>query len=300
MGSWPEMKGKMIRESFRYDTKRIAVYDVMRAICILWIAGVWHMGNYVKQVSGFVLSSDISYHITDGVLAAFTLLSSLIQKSKLDGKDVNASVRYLVRRGIYLYPLFALACMLFTVMGTYPLKWGLAYLSMLGIFTYRAPATLWYINMIFVFTAFGAVILTSGLKQSRIILIICTEALFVILHYLTRADIRLAFYWLFYSIPFLADIRIDPSETLLYTVLLIVSSTLLVSVTLQRCFVVKNDYSVVSFIDSGLVMTAIVGAAVLLSKSGIASYILGLIGKNSLFIYLFHRPVRSVNKDSEN
>ena len=56
--------------------KRLEFVDCSRALCMLWIVGVWHMFGYLNNINEAILSSTITSSITNGVLATFTFISA--------------------------------------------------------------------------------------------------------------------------------------------------------------------------------------------------------------------------------
>ena len=59
--------------------KRNLTLDITRAICILWIVGVWHLQDYFAQLN---FANDVTKMITAGVLVTFTFLSGLFLGKK--------------------------------------------------------------------------------------------------------------------------------------------------------------------------------------------------------------------------
>ena len=55
--------------------KRISYMDTMRALCMLWIIAIWHIGRYLETGRTFVPYNEYTECITTGILATFTFLS---------------------------------------------------------------------------------------------------------------------------------------------------------------------------------------------------------------------------------
>lgn len=134
---------------------RIRYLDNVRAICMVWIVGIWHLSDYC----GVTISNPITSNITYGVLGAFTFLSGAM----LGGKKIRSredTLLFYKRRFLRIYPLFAISCtsllllnILFDVRFITDLQQY--FLTMLGIsivFT-PAPGTIWYISMLLLFYA---------------------------------------------------------------------------------------------------------------------------------------------------
>lgn len=85
---------------------RVYYLDTARALCMLWIIGVWHIGAYAEKV--FLKSNIYTNPITVGVLATFTFISGkFLGKSLHSAKEV---ISFYARRLKRFYPLFLLAC----------------------------------------------------------------------------------------------------------------------------------------------------------------------------------------------
>lgn len=54
------------------NTTRLVELDFVKAVCMLWIVGFWHMG----EVSGFHSSNTATYLLTIGALSTFVYVSA--------------------------------------------------------------------------------------------------------------------------------------------------------------------------------------------------------------------------------
>lgn len=63
----PAWEGKVVRENCN---KRNIELDYVRAICMIWGVGFWHLTNYTKIAS--IAQHDVLINITMGVLGTFT------------------------------------------------------------------------------------------------------------------------------------------------------------------------------------------------------------------------------------
>lgn len=134
---------------------RIKYLDNVRALCMIWIVGVWHMSDYC----GVTISNACTQNITYGVLGAFTFLSGMMMggwKNRIrSAKDV---FYFYEKRLIRMYPLFALSCtslLLLHYLANVQMISGVTQyiFTMVGlscVFT-PAPGTIWYISMILLF-----------------------------------------------------------------------------------------------------------------------------------------------------
>lgn len=140
----------------RKIVSRVDYLDTARAICMLWIIGIWHMTAYIKNTQS--ISNIYTRPITVGVLASFTFISGYFLGGNLkDGKDVITFYRKRLKR---FYPLFLLSCFFMWLL---PIFCGeiRAYISSfeqliftitgLACFVKPMPSTIWYFCMILLF-----------------------------------------------------------------------------------------------------------------------------------------------------
>ncbi|MDM7936445.1 MAG: acyltransferase [Cyanobium sp. CZS 48M] len=128
--------------------QRNQAIDLMRAGCILWIVGFWHLLGYAESIDGY--KNDITYRLTVVVLGLFVLISGyLIGRSRIT--NTAELWRFYRRRMIRIYPPYLAALLLFDLCGLLkPGQFvGAALLS--ASFSLEPPLTLWYISMIVVF-----------------------------------------------------------------------------------------------------------------------------------------------------
>ena len=128
--------------------QRNQAIDLMRATCILWIVGFWHLLGYAESIDGY--KNDVTYRVTVVVLGLFVFISGhLIGRSRI----TNAAEvwRFYQRRMVRIYPPYLAALLLFDLCGLLkPGQFiGAALLS--ASFSLEPPLTLWYISMIVVF-----------------------------------------------------------------------------------------------------------------------------------------------------
>lgn len=81
--------------------RRDQAIDLMRATCILWIVGFWHLLGYAPSIDGY--KNDLTYRLTVVVLGLFVFISGhLIGRARI----TNAAEvwRFYRRRMIRIYP----------------------------------------------------------------------------------------------------------------------------------------------------------------------------------------------------
>lgn len=156
-------------KSAKTVTNRERCFDYMRAFCCLYIVGVWHLSEYanIDLKSYFLFPA-----LTNGTLAAFTFISGyfmgLGKNSKITCmEDVK---RFLSKRLIRLYPLFALSAVtLFALdLKIHGGRQLLLTLTGLSMYFTPAPGTLWFVVMIFTFYVYTVIINYQKSREDKI------------------------------------------------------------------------------------------------------------------------------------
>lgn len=172
--------------------KRIACFDVFRALSILWIIVLWHTGI------GYIIP--FAYQITVITLAAFTFMSGFFMKNK-KVQNINDYKIFLKSRFIRLWPLFFVTSIIMFFYGWYD---SLAHMiiSLLGCSSfYHVPTkTLWYISMIIFFYYITPIVTCQHTIKSKIFSCCVLWLVFYILGIFIFIDWRFLFYIIFYFI----------------------------------------------------------------------------------------------------
>jgi peptidoglycan/LPS O-acetylase OafA/YrhL len=141
--------------------------DLLRALCILYIVGFWHLLGYVPTIDGY--KNEVTYRLTVVVLGLFVFISGqLIAGAGIhNGADVLSFYR---RRLIRLYPPYLLALLLFVPCGLLKAGQFPAAALLVSSFSMDPPRTLWYISMIVVFYLLAPflLLLLGRLQRNRI------------------------------------------------------------------------------------------------------------------------------------
>lgn len=123
--------------------------DYIRALCILYLMGFWHLFEYTG-IARALYNNEITRRLSTIVLALFCLISGYLC-ARRPPEGAKGLRDYYIGRFWRLYPPFLLAGALFIVMQidkAVPVIHGLALISM---FSHVAPRTLWFIDMLVVF-----------------------------------------------------------------------------------------------------------------------------------------------------
>ena len=154
---------------------RVDYLDTARALCMLWIIGIWHMTAYIKNAQS--ISNIYTRPITVGVLATFTFISGYFLGGNL--QNGKAVITFYQKRLKRFYPLFLLSCFLMWLL---PIICGgiRAYISSfeqliftitgLACFIKPMPSTIWYFCMILLFYLFTPLITKyKGIKAKVVV-----------------------------------------------------------------------------------------------------------------------------------
>lgn len=199
-------------------TERNKVFDLIRALAIIWIVCIWHLANYFSAQHTFykLIMNQYGNDVTIIVLAIFTFLSGLFlgQKKIEQAKDYMSFYKKRISR---FYFLFLISCI--TLFFT-PAPWGgdfiegnqllLQTITGFSCFTNHMASTLWYMDMILFFYILTPLILSlrSVLKKALICLAIWLIC-FALNHYFHIIERRIIMYMPY----FLLGLLIGPYKT---------------------------------------------------------------------------------------
>lgn len=131
--------------------------DYLRAACILYLMGFWHLFEYTG-IPNDVWANEITRRCATVVLALFCLISGfLCGRTKING--VKGLVSYYVGRFWRLYPPFLLASVLFYLLAIDTPHKLLDGVLLITMFNKNAPRTLWFVDMLVMFYAIAPLFL---------------------------------------------------------------------------------------------------------------------------------------------
>ncbi len=128
---------------------RDAAIDVLRAGCILYIVGYWHLVPYTEAFPGY--ANSVTECIKDIALGTFVFCSGLLLAGRRIGLDRASVTAFYLRRVVRIYPLYALALLLFGMAGLADRDVIVNALLLGSMFNPPAPYTLWFVSMIMAF-----------------------------------------------------------------------------------------------------------------------------------------------------
>ncbi len=168
--------------------------DFLRAVCILYIVGYWHLMNYTQAFPGY------ANWFTEGLayvaLSTFVFCSGFLlagQKVKLDPRGLWS---FYWRRLLRIYPLYLVATILLGLAGIASLKQVIDGLLLISMFSPPALPTLWFVTMIMVFYLVAPLMIRFAERPLAVILIAAALLVALIALHLkvTPIDPRIAMY----------------------------------------------------------------------------------------------------------
>ena len=169
--------------------------DFLRAFCVLYIVGYWHLFPYSTAFPAY------ANYYTEGlkeiVLGAFALSSGYLLAQRDIGLSLREILSFYRRRLVRIYPLYLLAVLLFGIAGiATPVQVTHAAL-LTSMFAPPALPTLWFITMImFFYLAAPFLIHVSGTAKGCLLLGGGALLLFVLYHVaINPVDVRMIMYF---------------------------------------------------------------------------------------------------------
>ena len=175
--------------------ERNSAIDFLRAFCVLYIVGYWHLIPYSTAFPGY------ANYFTEGlkeiVLGAFTLSSGFLLAQRDVGLNPREIFSFYRRRLVRIYPLYLLAVGLFGAAGIASLEQVSEAALLISMFTPPALPTLWFITMImFFYLVAPFLIYASGNVQGCLLLGAGVLLAFALYHVaINPIDVRIIMYF---------------------------------------------------------------------------------------------------------
>lgn len=277
------------------NKKRDLSFDIVRTLCIIEIIGFWHLLDYINP-SLYNSNADIlEYYggiITQGVLATFTLMSSIFL-GRYEISNIGEISTFIRKRLKRFFPLFFLSSLFLFVASTAVGEcWYKDFVnfvnSLFGItnFCPPQPPTMWYMSMlIFLYLITPFILIKKGWKR----FIIATFIYMAILIASTtfEIDYRLLLYMPVYLIGLI--ISKDYWDKIKRNRFI-----LLLSLSVVFVEIVKNPFSTIIDRRHFLILFAMPVFIISISsfmESKYVNKISSFISYSSMSMYLFHRHI---------
>lgn len=123
--------------------------DLIRGISVFYIVSYWHLFNYTQAFRGYY--NPFTHNLTRIILASFVFISGYLIASKNFKINWQNILTFWRKRLIRIYPLYALALVLFYWQNIANSQTLIKAAFLLSMFFPPAPYTLWFITMIMIF-----------------------------------------------------------------------------------------------------------------------------------------------------
>jgi len=268
--------------------RRNAAIDLMRAFSILWIVGIWHVFDYLPDISGG--KNDVTYRVTVALLGLFVLVSGYL----MGLKDVPLKARslrefYLGRFG-RIYPPFLLACLLFALFKLADVASLTKAALMVAMLWGPAPFTLWFITMIVLFYAATPLLMAARRNGWTFLFVVAGLTFLSAAAHLQWDAVspRLAMYLPSYCLGLWLGAHDMPWRKLLLFGLMAAIPAAGISGLAETRMIESSVWST----PWALALSAALFAAAMAGEASLPrwGWIL-FVAQGSYFLYLFHRPV---------
>ena len=285
--------------------KRVITFDNIRAFCVLWIVGFWHMIGYWNPEYNLSRSSDdVCQIITWTALAAFTYISGYFLGSKKTS-SFNDILEFYKKRFKRFYVLFFCSCTSLFIAGIVLSKYGAGqlwfpnvsdyFLSIIGLSTYigNPPATLWYFCMLMSFYFITPLLTFSDKYLYKIIVGSILILGFFFLELFLNCDYRNYLYFPFYLLGILKILK--PNRMSIWKYILFLTLYIILCLYQSAFGLIYNPILIICESLIGIIL--LIGLANFISyfTKRVDSY-LALISYSSMAAYLFHRQISGLFK----
>ena len=170
---------------------RNVTFDIIRAICAVWIIAIWHIGEY-----GFPLAQNLPMgeDITTAILGIFVFISSFFVQKYCIKTMRDIRVFYL-KRCIRLYIPFLVVSVLMDILFHWYENILQLMLSLIGISFLYSPGvkTLWFVSILLFFYGLTPLILSFKGKWKRILCTVVIITILVFTNYFNEIDSRMIY-----------------------------------------------------------------------------------------------------------
>lgn len=267
------------------NNKRLLLPDIVRALCVLYIVGFWHLFDYVHPVNW----QEYFKPLTLGTLGCFTFLSGLF----LGKKKVGFKKFYIARLRRFM-PLFMLALMMFYILHMVSAKTMILSVVGMSCFVPPQPLTLWFFAMMIVFYFITPILLhklhifdNNCNRRTFLIRATIFYVCLIMLNLLFPTDYRILVYYPFYICGILFPIsKLDTVGHKWY--MLLPSAFFLLFIGYK-----SNVYVISELLQAFGCSIFILLIGSILEKIKIDGfiYVVKVISYISMTAYLFHRVV---------
>jgi len=267
--------------------RKLNSIEYLKAFSMFYIVGFWHLSDYTAYLS--INKNQILSDTTLITLSIFVLISGFLL-----GKTNKQPVKFLTflkKRLFRIYPLYALAVIIFYFFSINDLLISIKSLFFISMFIGPAPFTLWFITMIMIFYLLTPFLISLSNKIINYFLFVLLISLlfFILIFFFKNIDYRIVFYFPIFCLGiFCATQGIKTKFINLYSAL----ALFLIGILLESISI--NSWLITQFLKLPVIISS---SYIILYISITYEYkfksisIINTIGYSSFSIYLFHRPI---------
>ena len=271
---------------------RIIHLDIIRVICMIWVIALWHMRNYTQPLNWNLISIQTMQQITFGCLAMFTFLSGYLAGGKRISSVQNA-LSFYWNRIIRLYPLYFLSCISLWVVHMIDKKQLITSILLVGELVGNPPSTIWFINMIFLFYFFTPLLNAVEKPGRKIIIILTIGGIWYVTRKFCGTDIRLEYYWPFYSLGICANSFRFFQEKIMKEQENLISMVIGLILCAMAAGLGDGEFTILSYLCCISWGIFVLELSKILSRNKPVTKIIDFLAYSSMCAYLFHRAVFS-------
>jgi peptidoglycan/LPS O-acetylase OafA/YrhL len=150
---------------------RILKLDFLRGFAILYIVGVHHLDDY----AGNIYHSQLELITTKAFLGMFVFISGYLLSMNNPINNRDDVLNFTFKRFLRIYPLYALALLLFMFCSLMSFESMLLHMAFLNVLVNKSGMTLWFVTIICIFYLFYPILVYrySLLKTTAVFLVFC-------------------------------------------------------------------------------------------------------------------------------
>lgn len=270
------------------NSNRIEFLDTARALCCLWIVGVWHVEPYL--LNPFLIHNEYTEPITVSVLASFTIISGYFLGGGISSR--NEVVLFYKKRVQRFYPLFLVSCITLYIMhllqcGDFIVDIKQLIFTITGVvcLTDSYPLTIWYFSMLILFYAVTPLITSRKSIQKKLLVGSFIYLVIIIIKSLLKGDNRILIYFPVYFFGLLKSENKNISKNFDAGKFI----TNIVGMTISVFIGAKIGFLVVLQLIQAFLGSVCIFEISKLVTNNYSKKIWETIGYASMCIYLFHR-----------
>jgi len=269
--------------------KKLNSIEYLKTFSILYIVGFWHLSDYTNYLS--ITKNPFLSDLTLTVLGLFVFISGFLL-GKTNKQPINF-LPFLKKRLLRIYPLYALAVIVFYFFDINNALISIKSLFFISMFSGPAPFTLWFITMIMFFYVLTPFLVNAvkNKKKYFLFILLCSIVTFILIVFYKNIDYRLAFYFPLFCLGIYCSNYGVRDRYVNFNLAMVL---LLFGLLLKQIEI--NSWLITQFFKLPIVLSCsyIIFYFSIINECKFKSLgIISIISYSSFSMYLFHRPIYS-------